>query len=66
VLSLGENMVGGALLDEVPTLAALFDEIRRNGGPTFDAQITTVLRGIAAERGARWKAVQAALDADRR
>jgi AcrR family transcriptional regulator len=66
VLSLGENMVGGALLDEVPTLAALFDEIRRNGGPTFDAQITTVLRGIAAERGDRWKAVQAALDADRR
>jgi hypothetical protein len=63
VLSLGENMVGDALLDSVPTLAALFDEIRQHGGPSFDQQITTVLRGIAAQRGARWKPIEAELGA---
>lgn len=64
VLSLGADALGGAELAQVPTLAALFAEIRSHGGPTFDQQITTVLRGIAAERGARWKPVEAALAAN--
>lgn len=64
VLSLGADALAGEELGRVPTLAALFDEIRRNGGPTFDQQIATVLRGIAAQRGARWKAVEAALAVD--
>jgi AcrR family transcriptional regulator len=48
--------------DELPHLRALHRAIADHGRAPLRAQVTTVIRGITAQRGLRWAPVRAALD----
>ncbi len=52
--------------NELPHLRALLKELRGRGRRTFEEQIATVLRGIAAEQGLKWAPVERALAAAHR
>ena len=57
-----EHVLASHAPDELPYLRELLGEIANKGRRTFRQQITTVLRGIAAERGDAWAPVEALLD----
>jgi AcrR family transcriptional regulator len=47
--------------DELPHLRALMKELRGSKRRTFDAQIATVLHGIAIEQGLKWAPIERTL-----
>ena len=51
--------------DELPHVRQLLDDAARHGRRSFDEQLTTVLRGVAVERGARWAPIERRLRAAR-
>jgi AcrR family transcriptional regulator len=60
--ALHEDVLGTHGSDKLPYLRELLDEITRAGRRTFRQQITTVLCGIATERGLGWDPVAVLLD----
>jgi AcrR family transcriptional regulator len=51
--------------DELPHVRQLLHEAGRHGRRSFEDQLLVVLRGIAAERGARWPTIERRLRAAR-